>query len=207
MICAVERHAALHLMEPSSNPTDRPDPDLAGRNTILSSGADLGGPSQLTISLVGLPLESEPARALISVVAFTLSRHGVHSGEVCINLVDDEEIARLNQIFRQISSPTDVLTFPAPANIQGDLLHLGDVAISVPYAARQAQARGVTLVQEIQMLAIHGALHLVGFDDIEPEDQAEMQREMAMIADLLGLPPEPQWQSILPHEEEVGASA
>jgi len=76
---------------------------------------------------------------------------------------------RLNREFRKIDRPTDVLSFPAEAPA-----FLGDVAIDVPYAARQARKRGHALDREVQLLLAHGVLHLLGHD--HETDQGEMFR-------------------------------
>lgn len=111
-----------------------------------------------------------------------------------ILLTSDEEIADLNRRFRNLDEPTDVLTFPS-----GSPLVLGDVAISVPYAERQAQARGIPLENELVYLTIHGALHLLGFDDETEQDRRVMMSEMARTAEAMGLKADAEWHSLL-HE-------
>jgi rRNA maturation RNase YbeY len=135
---------------------------------------------------------------LIQAISQTLQKHDA-VGKVDLLLTDDADIQQLNLRFRHIDSPTDVLTFPA---YHGDLPEsadepLGDIAISIPYAQRQAEARGVSLSNELAMLAIHGALHLVGYDDIEDADRRMMQEEMNTMAIALGLEPDPEWSSVL----------
>jgi rRNA maturation RNase YbeY len=114
-------------------------------------------------------------------------------------LATDEEVQDLNRRFREIDEPTDVLTFPAQP-IPGQEPALGDIAIAVPYAARQAQIRGIKTEEELQYLAIHGALHLLGWDDETEPDRAKMFAEMDRVGRLAGLPPEPEWCSLL-HQE------
>lgn len=94
---------------------------------------------------------------------------------------------------------TDVLSFPA-----GDFpgAPLGDIAIGVPFAERQASLRQVPLQTELCYLAIHGALHLLGFDDEEAEAREKMQEEMHLAGIDAGLPPDPEWSSILGHGKE-----
>ncbi|RYG47634.1 rRNA maturation RNase YbeY [bacterium] len=116
-------------------------------------------------------------------------------GEVAVLLTGDERVRTLNRDFRGIDSPTDVLTFPDEDG------RLGDIAIAVPYATRQAVRRRVGLDQELGYLAIHGALHLAGMDDETEPERAEMQREMNTIAVRIGLPPDEAWSSVL-HEVE-----
>ena len=88
---------------------------------------------------------------------------------VSVLLCGDARMRRLNREFRKIDRPTDVLSFPA--DVPG---LLGDVAIDVPYAARQARRRGHALDREVQLLLVHGVLHLLGHDHAEPEEHAVM---------------------------------
>lgn len=130
-------------------------------------------------------------------VESVLKRHSSSVGAVCVLLTSDEHVRELNRQFRGVDESTDVLTFPvqtAPAE--------GDVAIAIPYAARQAKARGVSLSQEVAYLAIHGALHLCGFDDLTDQERAQMVSEMNIAALEAGLKPDEQWYSLL-HEQEA----
>ena len=127
-------------------------------------------------------------------VAVALGRHGKGGLSACILLTTDEHIQELNRTYRGIDESTDVLTFLA-GDFAGD--QLGDVAISIPYADRQAKARRVSLSQELGFLAIHGALHLVGFDDQTETERAEMVRQMNLVAAEVGLKPDEQWASLL----------
>lgn len=123
-----------------------------------------------------------------------LDAEGVPGAEVVVLLADDDRIQSLNREFRGIDEPTDVLTFPSGEGADGDL------AIAVPYAARQAQKRGVPLDTELAYLAIHGALHLCGLDDATEDEADEMRRRMSRAAVAIGLPPDEAWGSLL-HEE------
>lgn len=122
----------------------------------------------------------------------TLSRHGLH-GKVSVLLTDDEPIRTLNREHRGIDEPTDVLTFPG-----GDFpgAPLGDIAISAPMARAQARARGIPWEVELAYLAIHAGLHLAGFDDETEADLRRMQAEMASMAQICGLPVDPEWVSL-----------
>ena len=88
---------------------------------------------------------------------------------VSVLLCGDARMRRLNREFRKIDRPTDVLSFPA-----GDPAFLGDVAIDVSYAARQARGRGHSLDREVKLLLAHGVLHLLGHD--HETDQGAMFR-------------------------------
>jgi probable rRNA maturation factor len=132
-------------------------------------------------------------------IARTLELHQRSDATVDVLLTSDQGIQALNRQFRQMDEPTDVLSFPAGDMPMGPL---GDIAISIDYAERQAQARGVGLEHELGYLAIHGALHLLGMDDEEVQDRAEMMAEMNRAAVAAGLPPDEQWHSLL-HEEHA----
>ncbi len=112
-------------------------------------------------------------------------------------LTSDEQVRSLNLQFRGLDETTDVLTFSSE-DVPG--AGLGDIAISVPYATRQAMQRQVTTDQELAFLAIHGVLHLLGYDDVEDEARNQMMREMHRVASSIGLPEESAWSSLL-HEE------
>ena len=107
-------------------------------------------------------------------------------------LSDDDTIQQLNRDFRQVDKPTDVLSFPAGDEMPGMELagmpaYLGDIAISVPYAQRQAAQAGHDLAAELQLLAIHGVLHLLGHDHGEPEEKEKMWAAQTAVLAQLGL--------------------
>jgi probable rRNA maturation factor len=147
----------------------------------------------------GTRLSTAPIKKAASVA---LSQRPDLQGPVSLLLTSDEEIRDLNRKYRGVDEDTDVLTFPAiPLCAETEMAWpLGDIAISVPYATRQAEKRGVPLDVELQFLAIHGVLHLLGWDDVEPEDRQKMMAEMNRIGQLAGLPKEEEWSSVL-HEE------
>ena len=127
-------------------------------------------------------------------IAAALDAEGVRGADVVVLLADDDRIQALNREFRGRDEATDVLTFPSGEGADGDL------AIAVPYAARQAARRGVPLDTELAYLAIHGALHLCGLDDATEDEADEMRRRMSRAAVAVGLPPDEAWGSLL-HED------
>ena len=98
-----------------------------------------------------------------------LSAIGNSGSSATIAFVSDRNIRKLNQQFRGVDKPTDVLSFP---NDEPD--NLGDVAISVETAAKQAKENGLSLNDEIAQLILHGLLHLSGYD--HETDNGEMNR-------------------------------
>jgi len=90
--------------------------------------------------------------------------------------VTDPEIHVLNRQYRGKDKPTDVLSFPLADTLQPSVL--GDVVISVETAARQAQRRGHSLQEELQILLIHGILHLLGYDhEVSRREAVRMHRK------------------------------
>jgi probable rRNA maturation factor len=84
---------------------------------------------------------------------------------IALILAGEETVLSLNARFRGAAHATDVLSFPSKAiDPETARLHLGDIIISLPQAARQAAARRRTLEKEVLLLAVHGTLHLLGHD-------------------------------------------
>lgn len=103
------------------------------------------------------------------------------AAEVSLVFADDEYLHVLNRTYRGYDKPTDVLSFRAEADgwpggaEDGPLL--GDIVISLDYAARSAEARGAPMVEELRLLAVHGLLHLLGHDDADEEGAVRMRAE------------------------------
>jgi rRNA maturation RNase YbeY len=102
-------------------------------------------------------------------------------GGVAIALVSDGTSRSLNRRFRRTDRATDVLAFPAeasePAPPRSAERDLGDIAIATGVARRQAREAGHSYEAELRVLALHGLLHLLGYDHHEPKDAARMARE------------------------------
>jgi probable rRNA maturation factor len=121
---------------------------------------------------------------------------GLGKADVTICLVSDAEIARMNEAFRKKKGPTDVLSFPAVERRKAVRLrrgrsavhageYLGDIAISPATARRNAKTYGRTLPNELQILMLHGVLHLLGYD--HETDRGEMNRIEHRLRRRLGL--------------------
>ena len=106
------------------------------------------------------------------------------SGEVDVLLAEDRTLRRLNREFRGLDKATDVLSFPAAAEIADDFA--GDLAISLDTARRQAKTQGHTLRDEVRVLLLHGLLHLQGMD--HEVDNGEMAAREAVLRTRLRLP-------------------
>lgn len=103
------------------------------------------------------------------------------SGEVSVVLAGDDLLRRLNREYRGRDRPTDVLSFPGPGEGEG----LGDVVISVPTAARNARRQGHSVQRELDILAVHGLLHVLGYDH-ETDDGTMDRLEERLRRDLGG---------------------
>ena len=125
------------------------------------------------------------AEELLSIVDRT-------DGELSILLVDDSTIARLNREYLNRTGPTNVLSFSSGENPPIGLDILGDVVISIDTAARQAEDRGVSILDEVTILMVHGLLHLLGYihdprEGASDEERTLMESEETRLLDLLGI--------------------
>jgi probable rRNA maturation factor len=112
-------------------------------------------------------------------------------GHVTVLLTTDSAIRRLNRQFRGKNKATDVLSFPSLTHVSKNRRHgapivVGDIAISVDTARRQAVAMGHALAVEIKVLMLHGLLHLGGYD--HETDDGDMARREERLRAKLGLP-------------------
>jgi probable rRNA maturation factor len=128
---------------------------------------------------------------------------GLAEADLTVCFVSDVEIARMNQLFRKKKGPTDVLSFPAIERRPPSVLRrqsslrlqqkrrdstssfLGDIAIAPAVARRNAKKLGRTLPSELQILILHGVLHLLGYD--HETDRGQMDRLEARLRRKLGL--------------------
>jgi probable rRNA maturation factor len=119
---------------------------------------------------------------------------GPEEAEVSLTLVDDQRIHELNRDYRGVDRPTDVLSFalqeetedePDILDYEDDLL--GDIIISVERARSQAEEYGHSFERELVYLAVHGTLHLLGYDHEQEEDKVEMRRQEENVMSQIGL--------------------
>jgi len=106
-----------------------------------------------------------------------LSREAPHTpaDSLAVRLVSDRSMRAYNRRFRSVDSTTDVLAFAGDLETDPEgRTHLGDIVISATSAARQARTAGHSLAREARILALHGYLHLLGYD--HERDDGEMQR-------------------------------
>jgi len=119
--------------------------------------------------------------------------------EIAICLGGDEQVQRLNRLFRGKDQPTNVLSFPDegefPGNGEswqngppGQPLHLGDIILSRQTVMREAQEQAIALHHHLAHLVIHGVLHLLGHDHMEEAEAERMERLEQKALQSLGLP-------------------
>ena len=116
--------------------------------------------------------------------------HHSDAATVSLTITNNETIQRLNYQYRGIDSPTDVLSFPNipdPEFPHLDQDHLGDIIIAYPVAESQALASGHTPMKELILLAIHGTLHLLGYNHDTPAAKTQMWSAQQKILAELGL--------------------
>jgi len=108
--------------------------------------------------------------------------------ELSIILTNDARLQELNLNYLGIDAPTDVLSFPASeTDPETGARYIGDILISVPRAQAQANAAGHPLEAEVQLLVVHGVLHLLGHDHAQAEEKARMWQAQAEVLERLGL--------------------
>jgi probable rRNA maturation factor len=100
-------------------------------------------------------------------------------GEVAVALVTDSHSRKLNFQYRRTNAPTDVLSFPAVFDAHGSRVvrpFLGDIVIATGAARKQARQAGHSYQAELRVLALHGLLHLLGYDHEQQDDAGRMAR-------------------------------
>ena len=108
--------------------------------------------------------------------------------DLSLAIVDDATMSRLHLQFMNIPTPTDVLTFPLDESDDG-LPTTGEVVVCLPEARRRAREEGVPLKNELLLYALHGLLHLSGFDDRTARDYRRMHQTEDRILSSLGIGP------------------
>ncbi len=154
--------------------------------------------SPITIQIDEAYSNDVDAADLRRTVSAALQAEGYSQGELTLVVTGDEEVRALNLQFLGEDHPTDVLSFPSveqtpqpgrpvfvtAAEAEAEAAsYLGDILIALPYTRRQAAALGRGLRDELRLLAVHGTLHLLGYDHAEPEQEAIMwARQDAILA-------------------------
>ena len=135
----------------------------------------------MSIEVLNESGESLDVDHLVGLSRFVLDRLRVHPlAELCIKAVDEDTMSELNEKWMEGEGPTDVLAFPMdelrPGLVNEDPEEgiLGDLMLCPTVAERQAVTAGHSTQAELELLSVHGILHLLGYDHAEPEEHAEM---------------------------------
>jgi len=128
-----------------------------------------------------LPVDADRMRRVVEAI---VSDSGIAEAEISIAIVDDLTLKRLHDEFMQIDEPTDVMSF----TLERTDSHLdGEIVASADTALTMATALDAPPEDELLLYVVHGALHLVGYDDIQEQDRLEMRRREREYLGLLGV--------------------
>lgn len=133
------------------------------------------------IEVYGAPDEENiSAECIVGWIEAVLARESCPAATslACV-ITNDVEIQDLNRQYRSVDEPTDVLAFSATEGSafimpEGEPPYLGDIIISLPAARRQASEAGHSTAEELALLAIHGCLHLLGYDHADEAERSRM---------------------------------
>lgn len=141
--------------------------------------------ASLEVDIVGAcPLWRGYEDKLASALAAAAAAEG-KSGTVSLLLGDDAAIAMLNDQFRGKKGPTNVLSFPPPEGAAGEAGFLGDIAIAAETIAAEAEFQGKRFEDHAAHIVVHGFLHLLGYDHMQPADAESMEaREREILASI-----------------------
>jgi probable rRNA maturation factor len=109
-------------------------------------------------------------------------------GELAIVLTHDSAVRALNRTWRGKDEPTNVLSFPATEQNHGPPLHLGDIVIAYETTAREAKAEGKPFHHHLAHLAVHGFLHLAGYDHVAEKEAKVMENLETAVLKRLKVP-------------------
>ncbi|AEP01951.1 rRNA maturation RNase YbeY [Weizmannia coagulans] len=141
-------------------------------------------------------LEAEHLELVRTLLDYAARQEGVEDGtELSVTFTDNEGIREINRDYRGKDQPTDVISFALEEMGEGEIeitgaeipRVLGDIIISVPRAREQAEEYGHSFERELGFLAVHGFLHLLGYDHMTKEDETEMFGRQNEILDRYGL--------------------
>ncbi len=151
---------------------------------------------QITVQVLSAPWETlVPAPVAVVEAAARAALAGAHAAgtrvppllEVTLRLTDDAEVQALNRRWRHRDQPTNVLSFPDGLALPDEPVALGDVVIAAGVVAAEAEARGLSPIDHLRHLVVHGMLHLLGFDHGEDEEALEMEALEVRCLALLGV--------------------
>ncbi|MGN7298862.1 rRNA maturation RNase YbeY [Ferdinandcohnia sp. SAFN-114] len=141
-------------------------------------------------------VKEEECRLVQELLFLAADKEGVSEGtEVSVTFVDNERIKEINREYRDKDQPTDVISFAMEEMGEGEIAIvgedipkvLGDIIISIPRAKEQAEDYGHSFARELGFLAVHGFLHLLGYDHMTKQDEEKMFSRQKEILEAYGL--------------------
>ncbi|MEH7236064.1 rRNA maturation RNase YbeY [Bacillus sp. JJ1562] len=141
-------------------------------------------------------VREEECKLVQELLVLAAEKEGVKEGtEVSITFVDNDRIQEINREYRDKDQPTDVISFAMEEMGEGEIAIigedipklLGDIIISIPRAREQAEDYGHSFARELGFLAVHGFLHLLGYDHLTKEDEEKMFSKQNEILEAYGL--------------------
>ncbi len=151
-------------------------------------------PYAIAVQVDDVYADQVPTCLLRRAVTHTLHQHGVPpTTGLTLLVTSDEDVRKLNKRFRGVDAATDVLSFPADdtdLDLPGfeEEPYLGDIIIAFPYTAYHAEEDGHPIRDVLALLAVHGTLHLLGYDHDNAERQAEMWAAQAAVLKAVDVP-------------------
>lgn len=141
-------------------------------------------------------VSDEDMEVINHLLELAANREGVEDGsEVSVTFVSNEKIQEINREYRDKDQPTDVISFAMEELGEGEIQLtgidipriLGDIIISIPKAEEQAEEYGHSFIRELGFLAVHGFLHLLGYDHETEEDEKQMFTKQKEVLNEYGL--------------------
>lgn len=130
---------------------------------------------EIDVSSDAAALDANLATVIATAIGAANELAGPEEGAVTIVVDNDDRIQELNKLWRGFDKPTNVLSFPSPETQPGPVQTIGDIAISYQTAAREAAAEDKSFADHVAHLAVHGFLHLLGYDHESDEEAEEME--------------------------------
>lgn len=136
------------------------------------------------VEIVNLQSAHTVNRVLLRKVLLHTMKEAEVSGTLSLAVVDEEEMTELNRRFLGREEPTDVLSFPMQDEDESNMF--GEIVICADVAAREADARKMPYDAELALYAVHGLLHLLGYDDGTPGQRKRMRKRESEILAAFG---------------------
>jgi probable rRNA maturation factor len=154
---------------------------------VKTKAAPKGQAARIDVQLATRYKDKAKPASLRQAAQATLAQQRIrHHVELTIVITGDAQLRSLNRAFREVDAPTDVLSFATDVQPRPDTLYLGDVVISFPRAREQAKTGGHPVEAELQLLVVHGVLHLLGHDHYTEAEKNVMWKAQAAVLKKIG---------------------